>query len=189
MADRSAINRANARASTGPKSKVGKARAAGNARLHGLSVPAVLDPSLAEEIKELARKIAGSNASSDRLELAMTIAAAQVDLLRVRQVRHQMLSFVLNDPDYQTPTKAILRRQWLARHAAPPADAGDIRPRDMINGICDPSRFVQILGDLSFRLHTLDRYERRALSRRKRAVRAFDSFQRNTGAERQIDRS
>ena len=177
MADKSAINRANARASTGPKSKAGKARAAGNARLHGLSVPAVLDPSLADEIKELARKIAGSNASSDRREFAMTIAAAQVDLLRVRQVRHQMLSFVLNDPDYQTPTKAMLRRQWLARQAAPPGDAGDIRPCDKIEGICDPARFVRILGDLSFRLRTLDRYEKRALSRRKRAVRAFDSLQ------------
>jgi len=114
----------------------------------------------------------------------MTIAAAQVDLLRVRQVRHQMLSLVLNDPDYQKPTRAMLRRQWLARQAPPPRDVGDIRPRDKINGVCDPSRFVQILGDLSFRLRTLDRYEKRALSRRKRAVRAFDSFQRNTGAER-----
>lgn len=119
----------------------------------------------------------------------MTIAAAQVDLLRVREVRHQMLSFVLNDPDYQTPTKAMLRRQWLARQAAAPGEAGDIRPRDKIDGIYDPSRFVRILSDLSFRLRTLDRYEKRALSRRKRAVRAFDTFQRNIGAERRIDGS
>lgn len=116
----------------------------------------------------------------------MTIAAAQVDLLRVRQIRHQMLSLVLNDPDYQKPTKATLRRQWLARQA-PPRDAGEIRPRDKIDGICDSSRFVRILGDLSFRLQTLDRYERRALSRRKRAVRAFDSLSHNIGAERQSD--
>lgn len=186
MTKTSGKNRANARASTGPKSNAGKARAAGNARQHGLSVPAVLDPSLAEEIRGLARKIAGSYASPDRRELAMTIAAAQIDLLRVRQVRHQMLSLVLNDPEYQKPTKAMLHRQWPALRAQP-RDARDSRSRDKINGICDPSRFVRILGDLSFRLRTLDRYERRALSRRKRAVRAFDSFQRNIGAERQSD--
>jgi hypothetical protein len=149
-------------------------------------VPAALDPTLADEIKELARKIAGSDAGSHRQELAVNIAAAQVDLLRVRQIRHQMLSLVLNDPDYQKPTKAMLRRQWLARQATP-RDAGEVRPRDKIDGICDPSRFVRILGDLSFRLRTLDRYERRALSRRKQAVRAFDSLSHNTRAERQSD--
>lgn len=174
MAERSETNRTNAQASTGPKSESGKVRAARNARQHGLSVPAVLDPTLADEIKELARKFAGPDASPDRHELAITIAAAQVDLLRVRQIRHQMVSLVLNDPDYQTPTKAMLRRQWLARQT-PTRHSGEIQPRDQIDGICDPTRFVRTLGDLSLRLRTLDRYEQRALSRRKRAVRAFDA--------------
>lgn len=174
MADKSAINRANARASTGPKSKSGKARAAGNARQHGLSVPAVLDPSLAKEIEELARKFAGPDASPGRHELATTIAAAQVDLLRVRQIRHQMLSLVLNAPDYQKPTKAMLRRQWLARQS-PARHSDEIQPRGQIDGVCDPTRFVRILNDLSLRLRMLERYERRALSRRKQAVRAFDA--------------
>ncbi|KQZ01925.1 hypothetical protein ASD45_14485 [Pseudolabrys sp. Root1462] len=85
-----------------------------------------------------------------------------------------MVSLVLNDPDYQTPTKAMLRRQWLARQT-PTRHSGEIQPRDQIDGICDPTRFVRTLGDLSLRLRTLDRYEQRALSRRKRAVRAFDA--------------
>lgn len=174
MADKSAINRANARASTGPKSKSGKARAAGNARQHGLSVPAVLDLDLAGEIKNLACKLAGPEANQDRHELATTIAAAQVELLRVRQIRHQMLSLVLNDPNHQKPTRAMLRRQWLARET-PARHSGEAQPRGQIDGICDPTRFVQILSDLSLRLRILDRYERRALSRRKQAVRAFDA--------------
>lgn len=138
MTERARKTRINARASTGPKSESGKARASGNARQHGLSVPAVLDPSLAKEIKELASKFVEPDASPHRHELALTIAAAQVDLLRVRQFRHQMLSLVLNDPEYQKPTRAMLRRQWLASQA-PPGEAGKIRPRDKTDGICDPA--------------------------------------------------
>ena len=50
-------NRLNARASTGPKTAIGKARVARNALRHGLSVPVVRDPALAPEIEALARRI------------------------------------------------------------------------------------------------------------------------------------
>ena len=56
-------NRANARASTGPRTAAGKTRSARNARRHGLSVPVLRDPALVPEIESLARRIAGENAS------------------------------------------------------------------------------------------------------------------------------
>jgi hypothetical protein len=52
-------NRANARASTGPKTASGRARAARNALCHGLSLPVYSDPALSEELEALAREIAG----------------------------------------------------------------------------------------------------------------------------------
>lgn len=63
-ARRREANRANARASTGPKTRAGKARSAGNARRHGLSLPALRDPALSHEIVALARAIVGAEAGA-----------------------------------------------------------------------------------------------------------------------------
>jgi hypothetical protein len=69
-AARREANRANALASTGPRTSAGKAISARNARRHGLSLPALRDPALAHEIAALARAIAGPQASARRFELA-----------------------------------------------------------------------------------------------------------------------
>ena len=50
-------NRANARRSTGPTSARGKARAAQNARRHGLSQDILADPVLAREVEDLAQRL------------------------------------------------------------------------------------------------------------------------------------
>jgi len=85
-------NRANARASTGPKTAHGRASSAGNAFRHGLSIPVESDQVLCERTQALARQIAGSDTSLHIQILARRIAEAQVDLLRVRSARHQLLS-------------------------------------------------------------------------------------------------
>ena len=59
---RTRANRRNARASTGPRTKTGKARVAKNALRHGLAVSVSLDPHLADAMNELARVIAGEGA-------------------------------------------------------------------------------------------------------------------------------
>lgn len=166
-------NRTSARASTGPRTTAGKARASRNARRHGLSLPAIVDQNLTEEIQALACKITGPNDSADRRELAISIAAAQIDLMRVRQARHQMLSLALSGPDYQKTSNAMLRRRGLARQAPVLTKTP---PRNEVDGIRDPGKFASVLAELSVRLLALDRYERRALSRRKRAIRNFDAL-------------
>ena len=84
-------NRTNARASTGPRTTAGKQRAARNALRHGLSSPISSDPALATEVATLARQIAGKGASHEQQELAVRIAEAQIDLVRVRRARHDLI--------------------------------------------------------------------------------------------------
>ena len=86
------INRANARASTGPKSTQGRTRSARNALRHGLSLPIYSDRALSEEVEALAREIAGLDANAEMQELARRVAEAQIDLRRVRDARHRLLS-------------------------------------------------------------------------------------------------
>src|SRR5262249_46385423 len=102
-AGRTKANRANARASTGPKTAQGRAHSARNARRHGLSLPVLSNPALSEEVEPLARDIAGAAATPEILELARRIAESQIDLRRVRSARHELLSGALCDPDYGSP--------------------------------------------------------------------------------------
>jgi hypothetical protein len=82
-----AANRANARASTGPRTAAGKARSAQNARRHGLRVPIALDFAFAPEVKALAQRLAEEGAEPELYELACRAAEAQIDWVRVRRVR------------------------------------------------------------------------------------------------------
>jgi hypothetical protein len=97
-------NRANARASTGPKTAQGGSHSARNALRHALSLPVYSDPALSDEVKALARDIIGTDSNPESQELAHRIAEAQIDLRRVRYARHQILSQALSDPDYVSET-------------------------------------------------------------------------------------
>ena len=86
------------------------------------------------------------------------MAQAQIDLVRVRRARNDLTAVTLRD---------------LAGGAQPPvADTGphaapfDVSPMDVLH---------LHVPDLATRLAAMDRYERRALSRRKFAIRAFST--------------
>ena len=147
-------NRRNARRSTGPRTQEGKSRVAKNALRHGLAIPVTIDPALAGAAERLARVIAGKDVGPIRLEGARRIAEAQIDLLRVRRARVLLL------------TRA---RGW-AKKRSPQLDG-------------EESQAVG-LGAIAAGLAALDRYERRALSRRKFAIREFDE---SVSSQRSLD--
>ena len=114
-------NRANARKSTGPRTAAGRLKSSRNAFRHGLSLPLELDPVMSEKAKLLVRSCA-----NEGQHLAMSeIVHAQLDLLRIRTARNQLMA----EPDLL---------------------AGDL--------------------DRLRRLKALDRYERMASARRRRAA-------------------
>jgi hypothetical protein len=169
-------NRENARASTGPKTPRGRYRAARNALRHGLSLPLSSDPALSEEVEALAREMAGTDANVEIQELARPVAEAQLDLRRVRCARHQFLTRRLADPYYDSRANAWATLRLLRRLLGknPPDLSLDV-VEFLTSTLEGPQKLATILAEDAKRLLAMDRYERRALSRRKFAVRAFDA--------------
>ena len=173
-------NRANASVSTGPKAGHGRTRSANNAFRHGLSRPVQSDQALGEQVQALASQIAGPHASAHIQVLALRVAEAQVDLRRVRDARHHVLFQQLTNPDDDTRAnkedKARLMRILLAPNASEVPMAAVVK--FTASTLQDPHEFARILSRGNQKLQSMDRYERRARSRRKFAVRAFDAVRR-----------
>src|SRR6516165_10093543 len=169
-------NRANARLSTGPKTPKGRGRSAKNALRYGLSLPVDSDPSLSQEVAALARQIAGADATPEIQEMARHIAEAQVDLRRVRVLRHDLISRALSDPDYDSRTNWDKKLNTALRIIRRCSRCEDLQEevKFISSKLAEPDRFTTVITEIARRLPALDRYERRALSRRKLAIRAFD---------------
>jgi hypothetical protein len=169
-------NQANAKASTGPKTSAGARRSSANALRHGLSRPIDLDPALMAWVEALAREIAGADANNEIWDLAHLIAEAQVDLQRVRLARCRLLSDKANDPYYESPAATrqnvrLLSSLLSSKAHNMPLAAIEPFMNWMSKG---PEKDALVLLQEVRSLSALDRYERRALSRRKFAIRALD---------------
>jgi hypothetical protein len=127
-----AANRKNAKKSTGPRSVAGREASRRNARRHGLAIAIETDPAFQDDIENLAKTLSLSLGVQHVDERAREAARAELDLLRIRDIR-----------------------AWLFRTLY--FGANDVRSGN--------------LAELTDKLAKLDRYERRAFSRRKRALR------------------
>jgi hypothetical protein len=173
-------NRANARASTGPRTAQGRARASRNALRHALSLPACSNPALSEEVETLAREITGPGANAETQELARRVAEAQIDLRRVRYARHQFLSDTLSNQDYDSDANMRMKVKVLSTLLRPnPPDMSTETLKFVTSTPQGPHKLATVLLQEAKRLLAMDRYERRAVSRRKFAIRAFDAVNRD----------
>jgi hypothetical protein len=165
-----AANRRNARKSTGPRSGAGRKRASRNAYRHGLTLSITSTAAVAKQLDKLARKIAGNTDDAITVERAREIAQAELDLARVRRAKVAVIerasAFGELDPPQLAATKMIrlLNAFDRGRPIPKPIDALATMPSQ------EPDRSAEAVRRVLPELRKLDRYERRAVAQRERAV-------------------
>jgi hypothetical protein len=183
-----AANRANSGKSTGPRSKAGKSAAKLNARLHGLATAVQSEPGADAEIESLARAISDEAGRRDLIEFARRIAEAELDLRRIRRARVTLakLPSVTSTSIRSVATPNTKRSEMAARHENQrnQSSLADLvlRLQGLISKIDAPDRVEAsrrrgVKRDV--KPEVLERYERRATSRRKSAIRQFDALSRS----------
>jgi hypothetical protein len=181
-------NLVNAKASTGPRTALGKSRAAQNARRHGLSISIFADPEHSAELADLAIQIAGEGTRPDVVEAGRRVAEAQIDVVRARRARHDLIARYLDDREF-LPNEFSKRVDAMMKiaygyvrafgpEAVLPEEVAQLAYAALNWKPQGAEKLAYILRDLTEKLVALDRYERRALSRRKFAIREFDALQR-----------
>ena len=165
-------SRSNGEKSKGPKSDEGRQRSSRNSRKHGLSVPVTADPQLSLQSERLARLIAGPDASEWRIHEARLIAEAQIELQRVRRLRLERLALpsLVKKPVTLKSLRSLIK--LVEANIADEWDQIDIVERFVEDFLPETEQpLEEKIHSVIRSFRKLDRYERRALSKRKFAIR------------------
>jgi hypothetical protein len=148
-------NRRNARKSKGPRTAAGKTRASGNSRKHALSTISRNNPLYAPRIDAVARAICSQATNAELWEQALTIGECTTLLACAQAERIALIERLLGGP---------------CVHIADTQGAGRA---ELGASKCKPAPLRDELEAMGLAAWGLKRYERRALSRRKRAIETF----------------
>jgi hypothetical protein len=168
-----AANRRNARKSTGPRSGAGRKRASRNAYRHGLTLNITSTAAVAKQLDNLVREIGGDSEDAIVLERARAIAQAELDLARVRRAKVALIERACTFGELEPPQVLSSITQIIrfvnafdrGRLIVPkPSDSSATMPSH------EPDRSAEAVRRVLPELRKLDRYERRAVAQRERAV-------------------
>jgi hypothetical protein len=158
-----AANRNNAKRSTGPRTARGKLQVRSNATQHALAANALQDPRLVLQVERLVKAVCGEGKSELQLEQARDIAESQLLLTRARAARFaamQSLASIM-----RTRNEGII-------HSGEMKPKLDLDPADP-KGEGVAARQFETFRRALAEMMRYDRYERRASSRRQRAIRTL----------------
>ena len=169
-------NRRNGRKSCGPRTANGKLRSRVNARKHGLSASVLINPKLQANTLQLAHAIVGHNADDRVLKQALIVAETELTLQRIHQTR---VAFV--EEGHIGPIATVLNSGQQSRHPLVFISSGARRiPDTMDTSAPQPTttgaELDAFIGALPI-LSNIERYERRAYSRRNKAVQRLSDLQ------------
>ena len=170
------------RISTGPKSRAGKWCSARNARRHGLSLSIWSDPSLSADAEALVLALAGPAASPEFQ--CRVRAAEQPTSMSTAWVRHHLIAQEFDGPNLGLTTSQASRKFLPDLMRLEVVTPRSLHLRSLLQFLQPPDRaqkFALAITNLArLQLAILERYERRALSQRKRAFRALDAERYNS---------
>jgi hypothetical protein len=150
-------NRRNAQKSKGPRTATGKARASRNSRKHALCTISRNNPHFAPRIDAIAREICSEATNAELWEQALIIGECTTLLACAQAERIALIEQLLG------ATARI-------------SDADGAGRAELGASQCKPAPLpdeLEAMGLAARDLNRLERYERRALSRRKRASETF----------------
>ena len=159
-----AANQNNAKRSTGPRTARGKLEVRRNATRHGLAATTTQAPMVALQVERIVKAICRRENSAPKLSQAHDIAESQVLLTRARAARFaamQSLAMIIRSRDEGTTQSHGMKLK-------PDLHPADPRPETVTDKRDDTGGTVRkILTEMT----KYDAYERRASSRRQRAIR------------------
>ena len=170
-------SRLNGQKSRGPRTEAGLRRSSQNSLGHGLSLSISSDPQLSASAERLAQIIAGPCAAPKMLHEARIVAEAQIELRRVRRLRLERYahpSLVKKPPSLKVLRALIKLVESTGLDEWDQFEIVDQCVEDPLPNIEPPLELK--IGAVIASFHSLDRYERRALSKRRFAIRRLQEF-------------